>query len=782
MNFVGTLNTLFNQADARALRNVRTITEELKKNIKTEEDIVQFAQFKYLLGFGKDNFVYEMFVAHTTDNNLFNKLDVIITGFNDNQISPQIYSYYIYCTLQALKVKCEKVVWFDPFENKLDNGSSDMFKTFGVGMFAETLTDFDTLNGVVKKFNAKRTYLTIPDDVLGVDEGVFSNDNKLEFVTLPRSLTTLPNGMFSGCTNMKTLLISSNTKIIPSNFCKGSQNLSLVIANGAKEIKPKAFEGTSISNIGFLGNKQLEVIGAEAFKDCEELRKIDAVNVAEIHPLAFMNCINVSHMTLTMTTSIVSNGYKLYSFFENDINEFKKYRELSELKVTVPNGVIPESFFEDCLTVQKIEIVGEITKIGASAFKNCHNLKELIIDFTGNVLEEEVFAGCKNLVSLPGFPNVDTLNNSVFKGCNSVSKIHFDTIINLGRNVFEDCSSLVDIKFNYTGESLPDYSFSGCYSLRKYDFLKKVKRIGAFALAKMTFDEKFEIPTSIKGIQSNAFDNCVFEGVLTIPKGCKINTGAFSDINKISSIVYNNLELVDLNNDSILPHMIFDDSLTSFNSNFKHLQKLQINVPKIAVGAFKGWTNINEVVIEGEYIEIPNSCFENCINLTTIKVAANKFQIKANAFANCYNLRILKTNQTKIAFDDENVIDLSLATKVEPNSFTKCSSIQKVCVTITEQSVAQKFKLYTMFEDVKFDIQGNYDNLRSVVLNLETNVVPDYFFDACQNISTIEIIGELEELSEGFFRDCTKLTNLKMSYVGAVSRLLQHLFYNFKKC
>ncbi len=768
MNFIGALNTLFNNVEKNELRDAKNVTDELKKNIKTEEDIVQFAQFKYLLSLGKVNFVYEMFIGHTVENNLFDKMDGIVTCFDQNSISPQIYSYYLYCTLQALKVKTDKVNWFNPFENQLDGSVGEMNRTFGIGLFSESTEDYEITNYVIKKFNKQKTYVTIPNGILGVEDRVFFNNQTIEFVTIPSTLNNLPAGMLGSCQNLQTLLIPSTVKTIPAQFCKGNRNLSLVIANGIKEIKPKAFEGTAINTISFLGNKQLEVIGAEAFKDCEELKKIDAKNVSQIHPCAFNGCINVQHVSLTITSSVLTNDYKMYSFFENGIADFRRYVNLTSLQVIVVNGEIPDSFFAECSSVEKIEIIGEVNKIGANAFKNCSSLKEIVIDFKGSAIEEGTFFGCKQLTTIPKFNSVEVIENEAFKGCSSIEVLSFATIAHLGKHVFEDCSSLTDIKINLTGDLLPEYTFSGCYSLRKYDFLKKVKRIGAYALAKMTFADKFEIPSSIKGIQTNAFDSCVFEGVLTIPKGCKINTAAFSNINRIHSIIYNNLQITDLNNVAILPHMIFEEKIDVFNANFKQLQNLKIDVAKIDEGAFKGWQNIDKVVIEGEFVEIPSSCFENCVNLTGVKINSSKFQIKTNAFTGCSRFNKLKTNQTKIEFKNENVVDLSLATKVEPNAFNKCISIEEVCVTITEQNVAEHFKLHSMFEEIKSDIVGKYEKLKNVILNLETGVVPEYFFDACENIASIKIVGELEELSEGFFRNCTKLANLEMQYVGSI--------------
>lgn len=767
MNFISILNGLFTGEKSGDLKDVKTITNELQSSIKTEEDFLQYAQFKYLLEIGHENFVSSMFTGHAQDDNLMTKMNEIVTLFDQNHISPQIYSYFLYCVLQALKIKTDKMYWVNPYENDLKSQNEGLLKTYGTGLYKEIVYNYEITNNTLKTNIEKRPYVTIPNGITTIEDKAFESDNALEFITFPQSLNTLPAAMLSNCGNLKSIIMTSDVKVIPQNFAKGSKKLSLVVANGIKEIKNKAFEGSSLNTIAFLGGSNLEIIGAEAFANCLNLQKIDISNVAEVHPLAFSGCYNISEVDLTMTSSITANNYKFYSFFETELYNFKRYEHLTKITINVPNGEIPESFFEDCVNVQEIEVIGEIKKIGQKAFKNCYNLKTIKMNYTGNVLSEEVFYACRELQVTPSFKTIEFIENDAFRECASLLKLEFKLIKKLGQSVFQDCANIQEVKFNYEGELLPDYSFSGCYSLRKYDFLKKVKRIGAFALAKMTFVSEFEIPSSITSIQTNAFDNCMFEGVLSIPKNCKINTGAFSRINKITSIIYNNLEIVDLNNVVILPHMIFDERLEVFNEHFPTLVNLKINTNKIEESAFKGWTNIQRVVMDEKVNVIPTSCFEDCINLEGIKINSDNFVIKRNAFANCVNLNKLKTNQTNIEFQSDDIVDLSLASKVEFNAFNKCTGIQQVCLTIKEQNVAEKFKLHSIFEEIKTDIEGKYENLSTVILNLETIVVPDYFFDACQNIVNVKIIGELEEMSEGFFRDCTKLENLEMNYLGS---------------
>lgn len=768
MNFTSELNTIIKTIEINDIRNSKNITAALTKQIVTEEDLIQFSQFKYLLEMGSDNFIYEM-VLGAKENDLLFRVEQIVQMFNAYEVSPQIYSYYLYSTLQALAVKSDRVVWLDPFINDLKDGYGLFHKTFATGLYHESLEDYVIVKNVLTGFAKDKKYMTIPLGVESIDDMILSGNSNLEFITLPESLSALPMGMLGNCNRLKTVIMPSTIKIITQNFCKGAKNLNLVVASGATEIQEYAFEDTSISNINFVGNNRIETIGKFAFKNCNNLKKIDLSNSKFVDKYAFNNCKGITDISLTLTEQMIKDNSKFYNIFEKEIVDFKRYVELTNVTIKVPKGILPTGYFEGCENLKSIKIIGELKQIGARAFKGCENLTNLEMNFIGDTLDSEVFCGCTHLEYLPAFNTVKVLNDSVFKECHSINGLKFKTIDTLGQRVFEDCTQLSSIEFIYVNEILPEFTFSGCFALRDFSFLEDVSILAPYSLAKIIFNDLFEIPSNIKGICTNAFDSCVFEKGLLISDKCKINTNSFSNVTKIPSVVFESINIVDMNDKKIEPFMIFEHRIENFNHNLKNLTSVQVNDNYLPENAFRGWTNITNVVLYSDVHEIPKCCFENCLSLKTVYIESEEFSLGDKAFANCISLKHLEAAQSTIDFKNLYTIDLSLTTNLGVDVFNSCINVERICVPICEDSTKNKFRVHSLFEkDIVNMNPTKYNNLHTVILNLETGIVPNNLFEGCDKLKIIEVNGDVTQLGEGFFKNCTNLVKIKMNYTGTV--------------
>ncbi|MFI3328915.1 MAG: leucine-rich repeat protein [bacterium] len=768
MNFTSEINTLLTGTEIVDITNSKSITNALIKQIVTEEDLIQFSQFKYLLELGVENFVSKIYQG-TKDGSLNERVEQVISIFDNNQVSPQIYSYYLYATLQAFGVKSDRVNWVDPFINNLQNVSFGFNTTFGSGLFVESIEDYEITKGTLKKVLKSKKYTTIPYGVKEINEMILSGNTDVEFVTLPESLSALPSGLLGNCNRLKTLILPSTIKVIPQNFCKGDKSLTLVVASGATKVDANAFEDTAINNVNFIGNNRIEIIGENSFKNCNNLKKVDLSHSKVIEKLAFNNCKAITDISIAITEELIRVNPRFHTIFENDIVDFKRYSELVNVTIHVQNGKIPNGYFEGCSNLSTIKVVGSVNSIGAKAFKGCTNLTSIDMKFTGNVIENETFLGCSKIASLPFFDNVTEINNSAFKECHALNNLKFKTIRNLGERVFEDCTHLSSIEFVYINKTLPTFTFSGCYSLRNYKFLENVEELAAYSLAKVIFDESFEIPSNIKAIATNAFDSCAFEKQLVVPSDCKINICAFSNINQISNVIYESLDIYDMNNQKIQPFMIFEHRLDAFNTNLKSLTDVQVNDHKVPEGAFKGWANINNVILYSDLHEIPNHCFEDCINLKTVYVESEEFSIGDRAFANCVEFKHLEATQSTVDFQNLHTVDLSLTTGIGEEAFKSCVNIERICVPIRKTSAKDQFRLYSLFEKEIIGMTANkYTNLHTAMLYLETGIVPSNLFEGCEKLKIIEVYGDVTELGEGFFKNCVNLVKIKMNYTGTV--------------
>ncbi len=90
------------------------------------------------------------------------------------------------------------------------------------------------------------TNIIIPNGVTTIGATAFFNCNRLENITIPNSVTTLGNSVFQGCANLITAIIGNNITIIGSTTFSGCNNLTkIVIPQNVTSIGSSAFSGCS---------------------------------------------------------------------------------------------------------------------------------------------------------------------------------------------------------------------------------------------------------------------------------------------------------------------------------------------------------------------------------------------------------------------------------------------------------------------------------------------------------------------------------------------------------
>lgn len=88
--------------------------------------------------------------------------------------------------------------------------------------------------------------IIIPTDITWIGDSAFLNCNKLENITIPDNVTVLGSAAFQGCTNLTTAIISNNiTKIGGTTFYGCSSLTQIVIPQNVTSIGSSAFSNCS---------------------------------------------------------------------------------------------------------------------------------------------------------------------------------------------------------------------------------------------------------------------------------------------------------------------------------------------------------------------------------------------------------------------------------------------------------------------------------------------------------------------------------------------------------
>lgn len=280
-------------------------------------------------------------------------------------------------------------------------------------------------------------------------------------------------------------------------FC-GCSISSLECPNSLARIGDQAFQNcTELTSVTF--NDKLNTIGNNAFNSCTSLTDIHiSENINVIEPFSFNKCTNLKNITVAPgNQSFVAVDNVLYSKNMETLVLYPPDR--GGTCFSIPNGV---------------------TEIAAYSF-NGAKMRSVTIPSTVRTLEDGAFYDCTNLSEVAfesgdeGGSLLESVGDYAFYGCDSLKIIDLpDNTKRIGENCFAYSEKLCVI-------NLPD----------------SVESIGANAFSGTLIDQNFKIPAGVSTIQKHTFGYCPGLLHLIIPDTVQyIEEGAFKDCNNLRDV------------------------------------------------------------------------------------------------------------------------------------------------------------------------------------------------------------------------------------------------------
>ena len=506
-------------------------------------------------------------------------------------------------------------------------------------------------------------------------------------------------------------------------------------------------------NIPAMHNGKEVRIGENAFADCKELCYVNIENgVKAIGKNSFLNCKSLINISFPTTIEEIESNS-----FDGCPNElFNKYNNCYYIGPENNNFLFllkPESY-----EIEIVSLNANTKMISNHCFANCNKLNTVNL-MNVNIIGKFAFENCSSLINIKFPKTLTTILSSAFYNCSSLAEINIpNNVKELGNNLFENCKSVVEIKLPKNITLLPDSIFCNCTSLESIDIAVTVKEIGVRAFYNCVSLNNIYVPKSVEVIGLGAFGGCTSLKQLNVPfvgnKRCETDDFTCHLGYVFGTNQYSNSYLANYNYQKsyYIPSLLEEVIIT--------------DVERIPSAAFKECTSIKKIIIPDNLKMIGNSSFELCESLVDIIIPANVEKIEDSAFKSCTSLEniIIPKNVVNIGnytFEFcESLKSIVVPEGVESignSAFASCNLLQSVELPETIKMVGN-----TPFYNCPIEIASipaelcQYINdiyLKKLTITSGTTLKNDVFSD-CSSLKEVVIPNSMNYISTNAFMNC----------------------------
>ena len=222
--------------------------------------------------------------------------------------------------------------------------------------------------------------------VLGIKENAFEDCNKITSIHLLDGMLSIGNNAFKNCTSLKKINIPKTVETIGGGAFENCTNLeTMTIPASIQNIREGAFENCA---------------------NLETLVITESKSNITISPNAFKNCAKLSSITFE---EIIEEAPEVDEEDENDAAQEEQIIEEKTNKVIIEN-----SAFENCVSLEILNLSNRVISIGESAFSGCVNLETVIFGNELAKIDSNAFSGCEKITEVTLPVSLVEMGNAVF--------------------------------------------------------------------------------------------------------------------------------------------------------------------------------------------------------------------------------------------------------------------------------------------------------------------------------------------------------------------------------
>lgn len=437
--------------------------------------------------------------------------------------------------------------------------------------------------------------LVIPETVVKMGRGVWTNCKNLENLVLPEGLTNFTNFIYDGCSSIKEVVVPSFISTIASYMFRNCYSLEKVtfLNTNIKSIGMQAFINTS-SLKEVIGLDNITSIGSYAFQS-SGIESYDVpASVKTISSYAFMDCVNLKHIGLTegSLSSIASGAFANCVSLE---------------VINIPSCLVSLNFidvFVGCTGITEINVAE-----GHPVYASVDGVL-----FNTDLTEMLIYPKAKKDTEFTTPDTLTYIGSNVLEGVLYLETIYMPEVTTVDSLAFYNASvvSVIAPKLTYLGYG----AFADCYNLSDID-LSNITYIDRYALQGGNFSEVV-LGEKVEYIGIEAFYGNENLTRVVIPAG----TCAFD----FSSVFYkcpvSEVEISEENaNFTLYEGGVYNADKTALYKYVGTSESIVLpeGLLKICHEAFIDNTYVKNVVFPSTLLVIGDKAFYGCTSLETLE-------------------------------------------------------------------------------------------------------------------------------------------------------------------